>query len=613
MIIKNSVRQLWRMKGRAGLFLLLLALASGLFSLGRGFQKINSRNMEAYEDSFMTIGTAEQKADAVTERREWDAGIKDYHIYNRSTYDEYVSLSALDFEGADYLSGPEKRVFYGAYNPEYKMYDQLVTGVLVEVSPEEDVVPDHPVQLAVTRVLYGEGMWEGMHITFCNHYDPDPEMLHAGKTYIMSLYSRPGHESEKKFPEDIISEFAPWEMLKSEQVGAEGEYLEDEVEPGTFYDEVTEGFYETDRGRRWMELLRSWEYAEHIFPVTGTNDIHLMMAFYNGDVWVSSGREFTEEEYAQGEKVCMLWENFARKNGLQVGDKIRLPFLYANHRYAAGGEFLSSGFRDTSLLNVEGEIYPVFEDSEYTITGLYGGSAGLSGQYGLAWNEILIPANSVKNSDEDNIVAYGPMLGSTTSFRIENGTIQEYLEKWSRQGIDNVEITFYDGGYTEMEAGIENMKHISRILVLMGLVMTLMVMGYFTWLFIIRQGERTAMERCLGLKKTKCFLSLFSGLFLLMSVGSVCGCAAGSVLSEQIAGNMEPAAYYDLSFSNHMAEAVEDTEEAAAEEGEDLMGEAAESVLGILLAGGLIAGMGICWNLRREPVELLAASGAEDS
>lgn len=93
------------------------------------------------------------------------------------------------------------------------------------------------------------------------------------------------------------------------------------------------------------------------------------------------------------------------------------------------------------------------------------------------------------------------MRGSTTSFRIENGTIQEYLEKWNRQGIDRVEITFYDGGYTQMEAGIDNMRQISRILILMGLVLVLMVLLYFTWLFIIRQGERTAIERCLGLSR----------------------------------------------------------------------------------------------------------------
>lgn len=112
-LMKNSIRQLWRMKGRAALFFLLLLFASGLLSLGGGFQEINSRNMKAYEDSFMTIGTVEQKADTVQEIRIWDAGIKDYHLYNRSVYNTFVPLSVLDFEGAGYLSGPEKECSTG--------------------------------------------------------------------------------------------------------------------------------------------------------------------------------------------------------------------------------------------------------------------------------------------------------------------------------------------------------------------------------------------------------------------------------------------------------------------------------------------------------------------
>ena len=252
MIIKNSIRQLRRMKGRTCLFLLLLLLASGLFSLGRGFQAINRRNMEAYEDSFMTIGTVEQKADTVQEILDWDAGIKAYRIYSRSAYDSYVPLSVLDFEGAEYLSGPEKRVFYGAYNPEYVMYEGgLSSTIIVEATPLEDVVPDHPVKLKLTRVLMGPSdLWEGLSIIFCNHYDPDPEMLYAGKTYIMSLQNRPGHENEKQFSEDNKMEYAPWPVLQSDQVGPEGEALRDEVEDGDFYDEVTEGFYETRRGKR---------------------------------------------------------------------------------------------------------------------------------------------------------------------------------------------------------------------------------------------------------------------------------------------------------------------------------------------------------------------------
>ncbi len=605
MIIKNSIRQLRRMKGRTCLFLLLLLLASGLFSLGRGFQAINRRNMEAYEDSFMTIGTVEQKADTVQEILDWDAGIKAYRIYSRSAYDSYVPLSVLDFEGAEYLSGPEKRVFYGAYNPEYVMYEGgLSSTIIVEATPLEDVVPDHPVKLKLTRVLMGPSdLWEGLSIIFCNHYDPDPEMLYAGKTYIMSLQNRPGHENEKQFSEDNKMEYAPWPVLQSDQVGPEGEALRDEVEEGDFYDEVTEGFYETRRGKRWMELLGTWDYTNHIFPVTGTDNIHLIMAFYNGDAWISSGREFTDEEYENGEKVCLIGEKFARANGLETGDSIRLPFLYANHRSSAGSRFGSSGLGVTSLLNTKGECYPVFEDSSYTIVGMYSGNTGFKDAYMLGHNEILIPSRSVKNSDADNIVAWGPMLGSTTSFQIKNGTIKDYLEKWNRQGIDNVEITFYDGGYTQLEAGMENMKQISRILVVMGLVLILMVLLYFTWLFIIRQGERTAVERCLGLSKRKCFLSLFTGIFLLTACGSAAGCAAGNLLSRQIAGGIGPASYYDTSYSNGTVSRTE-AEQTDADDGFPVW-DTVWNAAGILLAGSLISGAGIWLNLRAEPMDML--------
>lgn len=605
-LMKNSIRQLWRMKGRAVLFLLLLLFASGLLSLGRGFQEINTRNMKAYEDSFMTIGTVEQKADAVQEIRIWDAGIKDYHLYSRSVYNTFVPMSVLDFEGAGYLSGPEKRVLYGAYNPEYFMYENLMGYVIVEVTPTEDVIPDHPVELPVTRVFCGDGIWEGLKITVCNHYDPNPEMLLAGHTYIMSLQNRPGHESEKEFPEDNVSEYVPGALLESDQVGPDGAPVEDEVEDGTFYDEVTEGFYETRRGRRWMEYLKTTDYTKHIFPVTGTDNIHLMMPFYNGEAFISSGREFTEEEYVNGEKVCLLSETFALKNDLELGDQIRLPLIYANHKNAAGIQFHTSGLRVTALLNAQGEIFPAFEDSMYTIVGMYSGRVGFTDEYGLAHNEILIPSRSVKNSDEDNLVAYGPMLGSTTSFQIENGRIQDFMEKWSRQGVENVEIVFYDGGYTQLKAGIDNMKNISRILVIMGLVLVLMVLSYFTWLFIIRQGERTAIERCLGFSRKKCFLSLFTGIFLLIAAGSVCGCMAGSALSSRIAGSIGPASYYDLSFSNGRISAMEEATEG--ETGVPL-DHTLWNLCGILLTGSLIAGAGIWLNLREEPMELLQKRG----
>ncbi len=604
MMIKNSIRQLWRMKGRTFLFLLLLFLASGLCSLGRGFWVINNRNIAKYEDTFMTIGTVEQKASSVQELQDWNAETKEYRIYRRPVYHEYIPESVLDFEGADYLSGPERRVCYGAYCPEYEMYGLgMDMGYIIEATPLEDVVPDHPVQLKVTKVLYGSGLMENVKITFCDHWNPEPEMLYQGKTYVMHLALWPGHESEKEFSDDDVQEYRPSYDLVSTQTDTDGIPMENTVGEEYFYDEVTEGFYETETGKRWMNQLACMEYLRHIFPVSATENIYLMMAFYRGDVYISSGREFTEEEYDQGSNVCLVSEQFANKNGLALGDKVTLPLILANYEGSTGWMFSSSSVRIASLLNAKGEIYQPFENNTYEIVGIYGGMNGAGDDYGMGYQEIVVPRRSIRNSDENNIIYYGPMKGYTTSFQIENGTIEEYMKKWEKLGIDDVEITFYDKGYTRLRAGIENMKNIARLLVVMGTVMVLLVLGYFTWLFILKQKERTAVERCLGFTRRQSFWSLFSGILLLLLAGSISGCLAGASLSGKIAGNIGESSYYDTSFGNSAAVTIAEIQE----EGEDFYpaGAAMETMLGILLAGSIIAGAGIIYNLRQEPMEML--------
>lgn len=607
LLFRNSMRQFFRMKGRAVLFLLLLIFASGLCSVGRGFLIMNQAKMEAYEDSFMTIGTVEQKADQIRERMIWDAEDQNYHIYNTSVYNSYVPLSALNFEGADYLSGPEQRCFYGSYMPEYEMYDMgMSLSEIVEGSPVEDAVPDHPIAFRITRVLIGQGgIREGHVISFCDHYNPEPEKLYADKTYVMSLTYSPGHEDQKAFEEDYPSEYIPFPVLGSTQVDVKGNKVLDEVDDEHFCDEVTEGFYDSPIGRRWLNIIATWDNLRHTFPVTGTNDIYLMMAFYNGNAYISQGREFTEEEYARGDRVCLVSDVFAQREGLAIGDELPLALQYANYRRTAGRAFSTNTAAAFTLINAKGEIYPIFEEENYKIVGMYGGQTGLRDEYGLGYNEIIIPSRSVKNSDADNILESGPMMGSNTSFRIANGTIDEYMEKWNRLQIPNVEITFYDRGYSELEANINNMKYMARLLIVMGVSMVLMVLGYFSWLFILKQKERTAVERCLGFRKWHSFLSLFYGIFLLILVGSVCGSVAGSYLAGEVEGKMNREAYYDKTFGNSMGTDAGEMTEEPFEQTEPLQA-AAECALAIVTAGTVIAFVEIYVNLCKEPMKMLA-------
>lgn len=133
--------------------------------------------------------------------------------------------------------------------------------------------------------------------------------------------------------------------------------------------------------------------------------------------------------------------------------------------------------------------------------------------------------------------------------------------------------------------------------------MALLVLGYFNWLFILRQSERTAVERSIGFTKKQCFLSLFSGIFLILLVGSLTGCTAGAVLSSHLSSGIGETVYYDTTFGNS---APAETEEISVQnDGFYPVQAMAGTMAVVLLAGSLIAVVGITCNLAKEPVAML--------
>jgi len=155
----------------------------------------------------------------------------------------------------------------------------------------------------------------------------------------------------------------------------------------------------------------------------------LLLPFYNGSAFITKGEDITPEEYAKGERVCLISENFANLNGLSVGDVLRLPLYRANYQSAPLDDFyerapdiktgtVGVGWHIGPPLNADGKPYPVFSDHEYVIKGIYQNSVyGKDARFSMGANTVVIPAASVKESDADNILAYGPMQDTTTSFK----------------------------------------------------------------------------------------------------------------------------------------------------------------------------------------------------
>ncbi len=613
MVAANSLRQLLRTPVKTFVFLVLLILAVAFFMLGYNLWAVAKENIDKIESTYMTIGTVQQKATAVGTGERWDAGTKKYTYYQHPEYDGMIPVSVLNFEGADYILAPEKRPSYGAYMFGFEMSEMPLWEVsfdlgliVIEMEPLEDCMTGDPVRVKVKRVLYGllpdfiDEIW------FCDHFNDTPEPLYANKTYVVCLQEDIPHEGMSGY---VYSGYAysgyaymPVGSINSTQFDKNGNRIEDTTTVRVPWDEVTDGFYETPRGKRWLALIEGFDWMKYTIPVVQTNGTNLLMAFYEGNAWICDGQDITDEEYKNGDKVCLVNKYFADNNHLKVGDSLSLPLYFSDYyqTYRIGG----------SLINAKGELYPIFEESSYKIVGIYNTVTTsiyeITG-YEMGENTVIIPSASVKNSDENNISAMGPMMGYTTSFQIPNGHIDEYMAAWEKQGISSLEINFYDKGYTKIKAGLDDMMNTATILLIAGTVTTLLVLVLFCHLFITKQKKRTAIERSLGMSKKRCVASLLTGILAIVIPACLIGSAISYWLSGYAAEQMTTAhsqEAYDTTFSDWVNNADQSTESDLMVSIDSSIGRAFIGTW-VIPAALFIALLNIRGNLKSEPLKLL--------
>lgn len=559
---RHSIKQFMRTPIKTVSFLLLITAFSMFFTLGVLLWMINQSMIHSYENSFITIGTVEQKAFSVNKTSRWSAQLKDYELRQRAVYSKILPASTLFFEGAVYMKEPEKRSFYGSYAPDYTLVSKDsssgVSTVVAEITPMEDCVPDESVLVKINKIWGGSSNLEGAVVWFCNHYVKDPEMLEKEKSYALVL-NHAEWTHGKQYEETVTNgqsqiEYTPF-SIAAVQYEANGTLMQDsldEAEEDYPYYEVTEGFYDTVVGKRLLELAKGVNIRKYTMPITGTNATILLMPFYKGDAYISQGRDILPEEYEEGKKVCLVSKKFADNNNLTLENQVHTQLYYTNSRISAGISFKldGGGGGGWPLIDTKGEALKVFEDSWYTIVGIYDIASGTSqDNYSMGGDEMIVPMNSIQNKDK-NIIEYGPMKGYTTSFQIPNGSIEKYMAAWDKYGTEELEITFYDMGYSQIKSGLENMKRISFILLIVGILMVFFLILFYSHLFVTNQRLRTAIERCLGMEKKQCRTSLLSGMLLLLMIGSAIGCLTGGVLSRYISASNMNHIYYDTSFSS---------------------------------------------------------------
>ena len=318
-----------------------------------------------------------------------------------------------------------------------------------------------------------------------------------------------------------------------------------------------EGFFETERGAFFQEIIDANEITANSLNAIATDDFAAMRPFHSGGVHIAQGRAFTETEYAAGEKVCLVSDYIAALNGWQVGDMLPLSFYETEYVYGR--------FRETAAFRSPTKGF--FDEGDYTIIGLYSGNVathdmGDRRNYtqgdAIDMCDVIFPANSVANAP-----AAVPSR-DTTSIRLKNSEAQAFMAEMAVSGLMEEQpggyelgLTVYDQGYSHVAPGLNQLSRVSRLTLLLSAGAAGAAVLALALLHVLRMRREIAAMRSLGTKKGQIVVLSLAGILLVCLLGACAGAYAGHMVSAEVAGRVlagaEEAAV-DTTFTAMMGE-----------------------------------------------------------
>ncbi len=367
-----------------------------------------------------------------------------------------------------------------------------------------------------------------------------------------------------------------------------------------------EGFFATERGAYFQEIIDAYRANFNSLNAIATNDLAAMRAFHSGGVHVSQGRAFTDEEYAAGAKVCLVSEFMAELNGWEIGDALSLSFYETEYPFTGKTERFSV-FR-----------YPAegfFDEGGYEIVGLFAGNVvtgDASPRYtqgeGLDALDILLPQKSVSNAPAPVISEY------TASIRLKNSAAGDFMAEMAASGLMEEQeggyqlgLTVYDQGYSLVGPGLRQLSRVSRLTLILALAAAGLAVLVLAVVHALRGRRGVAAMRSLGTKRAQVMIISLAGVALVCLLGACAGAYAGHAISCDVTARVVESAKEDAADTTFTAMMGE----GEAKEFEFLL--ESDPALALVSGGAVAAAFLLCAGIllapefRRSPMLLLGA------
>lgn len=298
-------------------------------------------------------------------------------------------------------------------------------------------------------------------------------------------------------------------------------------------------YLNSDAASTWREdIVPLCQLNYESAAVILTNRAESMYSFNTGDEALLSGRFFTDEEYINGDDVCVISAAYAEQNGLRLGDMIQLDY------YDSGFGEYNNGATANSMLAAEDpgpyrqRYYMSPDDAigvckNYTVIGIYTGARFAFGAYQLNADTILVPKASVPNAQNYETRA-NPLLNT---FVLKNGSAKEFEKYMEQQNLAG-QFLYFDQNFSSMQESLDALETNAMRLMIVGIGVFLLTSALFLFLNFRRMNLTIRGVRLLGRSSKAVFREIIMALIPLETIAVLFGTCAAIALFDAVTRNL---------------------------------------------------------------------------
>ena len=308
-----------------------------------------------------------------------------------------------------------------------------------------------------------------------------------------------------------------------------------------------DAFLASEEGAEWRTAIEHIEINSHAFPVIGVQKLGYIADFARENARIVEGRDFTQEELDSGERVCIISETLAAKNGIGVGDTIDMNYYiydwsvpYQSYIKDGRGVVEPAPYFYTSTTGLT-------DKESYTIVGLYRDETEwtyVEGDlYSFTPNTIFVPESSVTGSMDYSDQAF------FRTYVLKNGSVDEFQQMVADAGYDGLFVC-YDQGYSVISESLYAYDEVAMRALIVGVSASLVLAALYFILFPLQQKKNVMLMSTLGApRKNRIAYILGSNLCILLPgtvLGLLLGIGAWQTVSSLLYSSVKAELYLSI-------------------------------------------------------------------